>query len=138
MRKLPMACWRCTGTAWRGADERQIARAKAGVLPKPRLFPLAVEVQPEVEVLRIADLVCRDEPGAAGREGRVALSFRPLPFPLELVLAFRDVVQDAVAGDVAGRFLLRDVPKPLADDDLQPDPPLQPWPTPGPDGPTHP
>src|SRR3954468_18563611 len=92
---------------------------------RSRLFPLAVEVQPEVEVLRIADLVCRDEPGAAGREGRVALSFRPLPFPLELVLAFRDVVQDAVAGDVAGRFLLGDVPRPLADDDRQLDLPVE-------------
>ena len=33
--KPPMTCWRCTGTAWRAADERRIARAKAGVLPKP-------------------------------------------------------------------------------------------------------
>ena len=31
MRKPPMACWPCTGTAWRAADERRIARAKAGV-----------------------------------------------------------------------------------------------------------
>src|SRR5688572_26801227 len=65
------------------------------------LHALAVHVQPQAEVLRIAHLVGADEPGPDRSEGVAALALVPLAArALQLVLPFRHVVDDAVAGHV--------------------------------------
>ena len=61
----------------------------------------AVDVQPHGQVLRVRDLVPGDQPRADRGEGLRALAFDPLLARIaELVVALRDVVDDAVAGDV--------------------------------------
>ena len=64
------------------------------------LLALAVDVEPHVEVLHVADLVGRDQPGADRAEGVAALALVPGAAALDLVLALRDVVDDDIAGDM--------------------------------------
>ena len=64
------------------------------------LAALAVDFEPELEVLRVGDFVFGDEPGAEGAEGVAAFAFGPLAAAVFLERAFGDVVGDAVAGDV--------------------------------------
>ena len=80
---------------------------------------LAVDGEPEGELLRVGDLVrCREE-RAERREGVLALALRPLAAALELVLALRVVVVEGVAGHVRGGVLARHVAGPAADHDRQ-------------------
>src|SRR5436305_1580631 len=79
----------------------------------------AVHVEPHRQRLRICDLVARDEPRPDRAEGVAALALVPLPAPLELVLAFRDVVDDAVARDMRQRIGLGDVARLAADHDTE-------------------
>src|SRR5262249_54445014 len=62
------------------------------------LARLAVHGEPQVEILRIADFVPGDEPGAEGAEGFAALALGPLAGALDLEFAFRHVIGEAVAG----------------------------------------
>src|SRR5690348_2879736 len=64
------------------------------------LAALAVDFEPEVEVLGVGDFVGGDEPGAQRAEGVAAFAFGPLAAAFLLEGAFADVVRDAVAGDV--------------------------------------
>jgi hypothetical protein len=79
------------------------------------LHALAVEVQPHRELLRVGHLVARHQPGAEGAEGVAALALVPGAAALDLVLALAHVVDDAIAGHVVERALLRDVARLGAD-----------------------
>src|ERR1043166_2494678 len=62
---------------------------------------LAVHVQPHVEILRILDLVGGHQARPDRSEGIATLALAPLSAAaLHLILAFGNVVDDAVAGDV--------------------------------------
>src|SRR5882672_2866511 len=64
------------------------------------LAALAVHVEPHAQSLRIGHLVARDEPWPDRSEGVAALALVPLPAAFELVFAFGQVVDDAVARHV--------------------------------------
>src|SRR5208337_4261909 len=68
------------------------------------LHALAVDVQPHVELLRVLDLVGRDQPRPQWAEGRAALALHPLARALDLERTLGDVVAYAVAGDVLERL----------------------------------
>ena len=69
------------------------------------LHRLAVEPQADAEVVRVGDLVGRDERGADRGEGVERLAGHPLLARLvELPVAGRDVVADRVAADVLHRL----------------------------------
>src|SRR5262249_51141569 len=78
---------------------------------------LAVDVEPDVQALRIPDLVLGDQPRAEWAEGFAALPLDPLPAALELEDALGHVVGQAIAGDHVQRLVLRQVACALADDD---------------------
>src|SRR6516164_3336105 len=70
----------------------------------PGLPPLAIDVEPHVEILRVADFVGRHEPRADRSERVAALALVPLTRALlQLEVSLGDVVDDAVAGDVLER-----------------------------------
>ena len=73
------------------------------------LHALAVDVEPHVEVLRVANLVAGDEPWPDRACAVEALALVPLA-GRHLEGAFRDVVHHAVAGDVVERGCLLDIP----------------------------
>ncbi len=79
----------------------------------------AVQIQPEMQVLRIGDLVGGDQPRSERAEAVAALALVPLRAAFELVFALGDVVGDAVAGDVLERALDGNVPRDRTDDDRQ-------------------
>jgi len=83
------------------------------------LHALAVHVQPHVQPLQVLDLIRRHQPGTDGAKGVATLALVPLRTALELVLALADVVDDAIAGHIGLRILLRHVAGTLADDDAQ-------------------
>src|SRR5574341_280973 len=64
------------------------------------LEAVAIDLKPQVEVLRVGHVVGRHKPGADRAEGVAALALVPLAAALELVLALRHVVHHAVAGHV--------------------------------------
>src|SRR6266540_6924959 len=72
------------------------------------LHALAVDLERHAERLRVADLVGGDEPGADRARGVEALALVPLR-GRHLEGALRDIVDDAVARDVAERGGLVDV-----------------------------
>jgi hypothetical protein len=56
------------------------------------LKPIPVHFEPEIQILWIAYLIRRNEPGANGREGVTAFPLVPLTPALELVGAFGDII----------------------------------------------
>ena len=64
------------------------------------LKPMPVHVQPEIQILWIAYLIRRNEPGANGREGVTAFPLVPLAPAFELVSALGEVIDNSAAGDV--------------------------------------
>ena len=80
------------------------------------LHPLAIDVEPHVERLRIGDLVARHQPRPERGEAVAALALVPGAAALELIVALRHVVADEVAGDVGERVMHRDVAGGAADD----------------------
>ena len=88
------------------------------------LAALAVDFEPELQVLRVGDFVFGDEPGAERAEGVAAFAFGPLAAAVFLEGAFGDVVEDAVAGDIVERVRLAYVLGRLADDDAELDFPV--------------
>src|SRR5258708_1321647 len=64
---------------------------------------LAVHVEPHVERLRVGDLVGGDQPRPDGTEGVASLALVPLAAAPELEVALRDVVHDAITGDMIDR-----------------------------------
>src|SRR5215831_3833009 len=88
----------------------------AGVAALP---PLAVDLGPQRELSRVADLVGCDQPGADRAEGVGALTLGPLSAALDLEFALTDVVDDAIAGDMPARLGLRDITGEAADDDAE-------------------
>ena len=64
------------------------------------LAALAVDFEPEFQVLRVGDFVFGDEPGAEGAEGVAAFAFGPLAAAVFLERAFADIVRNAVASDI--------------------------------------
>ena len=88
------------------------------------LAALAVDFEPEFQVLRVGDFVLGDEPGAERAEGVAAFAFGPLAAAVFLERALGDVVGDAVAGDVVEGVGLAHVLGLLADDDAELDFPV--------------
>ncbi len=69
----------------------------------------AVDVEPDVERLRIGDFVGGHDPRADRPERVAALALIPNPTPLHLVFALADIVDDAIAGDMfCGIFWLHE------------------------------
>ena len=64
------------------------------------LAALAVDFEPQPQVLRVGHFVFGHQPGADRAERVAALALVPLAAAFDLELALGDVVHDAVAGDV--------------------------------------
>ena len=79
------------------ADERADAEDHRG--GGAVLVALAVDFEPEFQVLRVGNFVARYQPGADWAERVATLSFGPLAAAVLLEGALGDVVGDAVAGD---------------------------------------
>src|SRR5262245_41393456 len=104
------------------ADELRDAedhRARVAVL-----VALAVDLEPDAQLLRVGHLVARHEVGPDRPERVAALALDPLTAALELEMALREIVDDAVAGDVLQRALGLDVLGARADDDAELDLPV--------------
>jgi hypothetical protein len=56
------------------------------------LHHLTIHLEPQVEVLRILDLVSRDEPGTDRRKAVGAFPFDPLPFSFQLKSTLADII----------------------------------------------
>src|SRR5262249_7431080 len=72
----------------------------------PALAFLAVHVEPHVEILRVLDLVLGNEPWSERAKRLATLTFGPLPRPLDLKDALRNIVGKAVARDDVESLLL--------------------------------
>src|SRR5690606_15110429 len=83
------------------------------------LITMAIDLEPQPRVLRVADLVGRHQPRPERREAVAALALVPRAAAVELEAALRQVVDDAVAGDVVERPLLLDIARLRADDDAE-------------------
>src|SRR2546423_2095764 len=92
--------------------EDQLARRAA-------LLGLAVHLEPELEIVYVADLVGRGEKRPERREGIAALALHPLAPTLELEGALRVIVVQHVPGDVAQGGVAVDIPGAATDDDRQ-------------------
>src|SRR5690606_29841766 len=88
------------------------------------LVALAVDLEPEVELVPVRHFVGRDEPRTDRAERIGALTLDPLAAHFQLEGALRHVVHDAVAGDVIERLGLRHVAGRPADDDAELDLPV--------------
>src|SRR5215210_3621015 len=77
-----------------------------------------------MQVLRVRDPVRGNEPGTDWAEGVAALALIPLAASLYLEGALRDVVDDAVPGNMGQGIGLADVLRRLADDDAEFDLPI--------------
>ena len=71
------------------------------------------------ELLRIGDLIRRDEPGPDRPECVVGLALGPLPGALGLEFALGEIVDGAIARDMRQRVALGDVLGAGADDDAE-------------------
>src|SRR5438270_8476663 len=83
------------------------------------LFGLAVHLEPDREIVHVADLVGRGEEGAQRGERVAALALHPLAAALELEGALGVIVVQHVPGDVAQRSVSLDVRRPAAHDDRE-------------------
>ena len=100
-------------------DRRDDRRDVEDEQPRVRvLHPLPVELERDVERVRVADLVGGDEERAERRRARPRLARQPL-VRLVLVVAHRDVVGDRVAGDRRQRLVAADAPHAAADHERQ-------------------
>src|ERR1700676_1747385 len=99
---------RDVGNALRDGEDH--GRGRAG------LAALAVDVEPHREFLHVGNLVPGDQPRADRAERVVRFALGPLSAALLLEIAFRDVIADAVAGDVVEGVGLGDVFGAGADD----------------------
>jgi hypothetical protein len=100
---------------------------RAGVDHRARvavLIAVAVDLEPQVQVLRVGHLVARDEERADGTERVAALALVPLAEALELVLALGEVVDDAKTRDVLERALWAHVLRRAADHEAELDFPV--------------
>src|SRR6185437_3444894 len=89
-----------------------------------RLHALAVDVQPHIEVLHVADLVASHEPGTHGAEGVAALALVPGAAALRLVFPLGEVVDDAIPGDVLQGVTLLHITGRRTDHDTELDLPI--------------
>ena len=128
---MPTPRWGAGGDDVAGVEREELAQVAHELLHRedhrPRravLHPLAVDFEPEFQVLRIGDFVFGDEPGAEWAEGVAAFAFVPEAAAVFLERALGDVVRDAVAGDVVEGLGFADVLGPLADDDAELDFPI--------------
>src|SRR5258707_1176903 len=69
------------------------------------LEAMSVDLEPQLEILRIADFIRRHEPGADGGKGVAPFALVPLTSALELKRALGDVIDDAEACDMVQRLL---------------------------------
>src|SRR5689334_2408760 len=83
------------------------------------LHSLAVDLGPQCEVTRVGHLVGSDDPRTDRGESVGALALGPLPAAIHLKFAFGNIVNDAVASDVFGRVVSRDIPRQGADHDAE-------------------
>src|SRR5690348_2447735 len=97
------------------------------------LHPLAVDVGPEAQLLRIGNFVGRDQPRSERREAVRALAFGRTAATLALESPFGDVVHQRIAGDVIQRLVLGDVARLATDYHRELDFPIEPGRSLGPD-----
>lgn len=83
------------------------------------LSDLVIDRQSHREVVWVVDLVGGDEPRPDRGEGVVRLALVPGAAPVELPGPLRDVVYDAVAGDVVSRCAPVEARSGAADDDAE-------------------
>jgi len=83
------------------------------------LHALAVQLQPEVEVLRVFHLVGGHQPRADGAESVVGFALGPLAGTLDLEFTLREVIDGAIACHVLHGVSLLDVLGAGADDHAQ-------------------
>ena len=69
------------------------------------LVRMPIHLEPEIEILRITDLLLRHQPGVNGSKGVTPLALIPLTSALELLRALGDVIDDAVARHVFQRLI---------------------------------
>src|SRR5579863_1086260 len=98
----------------------QVGDAEDHGLGRALLPGFAVDGEPHVESLRIADLVLGDEPGPERAEGFAAFTLAPLAAAArDLKITLRNVVGEAIAGDCLHRLGLGEVARAAADDDAE-------------------
>ena len=83
------------------------------------LHPLAIDLQPQAELLRIGHLVCRHQPGAHGGEGVRSFALVPLAAALELKGALRHIVHQHITSHIGQGVRLADIAGFAADDYAQ-------------------
>src|SRR5438874_957598 len=79
-------------------------RAGAAVLDAP-----PADLQPDGQIVRVADLVRGDQPGPYRPEGVAALALVPGAAAVQLEVTFGHVMDDAVAGHVIQSLRLADI-----------------------------
>src|SRR5262249_61894307 len=78
---------------------------------------VAAHLQPQMQVLRVRDVVRRHQPWAERAKSLTVLPLIPLTTALELEFPFRDVVEYGVTGYMLERPTLGDVARAASDDD---------------------
>src|SRR5215216_4246418 len=69
------------------------------------LIAVPIDLEPECKVLRVVDFISRHQPWSHRTESIRRFSLHPLSAALELKFAFRQIIDDAVARDMAKRIL---------------------------------
>ena len=75
----------------------------------PILVTMAIHLQPHAEVQGVINFVSGDKPRPYGAECVASFAFVPLGALLELKPAFRDIVADAIAGNMVFGLFFSDV-----------------------------
>ena len=97
----------------------QFGNAKNQIGRSAVLHPLAIDLQPQAELLRIGHLVRRDQPGAYGGEGVGGFALVPLAAALELKGALGHIVDQHIARHMGQGVRLADIAGFAANDHAQ-------------------
>src|SRR5690606_12883720 len=96
--------------AHQGADVENHRASIAG------LHSLAIDVELDIQILRVGDFVGCDQPRTDWPESVASFSLVPSPAPVHLVVALAYVIDQAVPGHIFQRVVRRDVAGLLAHD----------------------
>src|SRR5262252_3572786 len=83
------------------------------------LHPPTVDLGPQRKLAGVGHFVGGDHPRPDRPEGVGTLAFGPLPAAFHLKFALRDIVDDAIPGDVLGRVMNGEVAGDAADNDAE-------------------
>ncbi len=103
----------------------EVGHAENHVARVAGLHALTVHVEPEVDVLRVGDLVAADQPRADRAEGVAAFAQIPLAALFELIGALGHVVDQAIPGHVFERIGLAHKARLAPDDHAEFDFPIE-------------